>query len=406
MKLAHIFTIVLGLHAVVILALFVGPGCASDKGETNAAAAQPTGEPSHAQEQPYRPANAPVRPNPTAAQSGSQTRYPPTRPDWNISDSSSPEVVVPASQTYVARDTYVAESSEPLVYEDSSVQEFNKVRSSGTPSTPDAPVTTVATPQPSSGGKTYIVKKGDVLSKIARNNGVTLGEVMAVNGFDKSSANSLKIGQVIIIPAASDDEPSAPVNAPTPTYAPVQISEEGQVYTVQSGDNLSSIAKRYNSNVRTILSANGLSSDRIFVGQELLIPKVEAAPQPEVGVPNAAGEVPYVVASGDTLGAIANRYGVSVKTIMQSNGISDPRRLRVGQTLMIPTGLEPVAPAPKPAPKPAAVVTPKPAPLAPAAPVVPAPVVPAQPQPVFVEEETNELDEIDIENAPVVNVQE
>ncbi|WP_309383542.1 LysM peptidoglycan-binding domain-containing protein [Cerasicoccus frondis] len=396
MKLAHIFTIVLGLHAVVIAALFVGPGCASDAGKTTAAAAEPTGEPSHAEEQPYRPANAAVRPNSTSAQSGSHTRYPPTRPDWNISDSSSPEVVVAADTTYVANNSYVAETTDVGIYEDSSVQEFNKVRSSNQPvNTVKPALTTTVAPSDPAGGRTYIVKKGDVLSKIARNNGVTLSEIMAVNGFTKDSANQLKIGQVILIPSESDSEPVAPVDSPSPTYASAQISEEGQAYTVQSGDSLSGIASRHGSSVSAIISANGLSSDRIYVGQELLIPKVQAKPKPVVGVPNAAGEVTYVVASGDTLGAIAKRYGVTVKSIMQSNGIADPRRLRVGQVLTIPTGLEPVAPAPKPAP----VVVPKPV-----APIVP--VAPVQPQPVYEVEETNELDEIDIENAPVVNVQD
>ncbi|WP_309397786.1 LysM peptidoglycan-binding domain-containing protein [Cerasicoccus maritimus] len=400
MKLAHIFTIVLGLHAVVIAALFVGPGCASDAGQTTTAAAEPAGDPGHVEEQPYRPATTSVRPNSASAQTGSQTRYPPTRPaDWNISDSSSPDVVVPATTSYTATNTNTADPVDPGEFEDSSVQGFNKIRSGSTATvTTVAPTpTTTAAPAEPSGGRTYIVKKGDVLSKIARNNGVTLSEIMAVNGFTRETANQLKIGQVILIPSDSYSEPVAPVDAPAPTYAPVQISEEGQSYKVQSGDNLSGIAKRHDSSVSAIISANGLASDRIYVGQELLIPKVAPKPEPVVGVPNSAGEVTYVVASGDTLGGIARRYGVDVKTIMQTNGISDPRRLRVGQVLTIPTGLEPVSSTP--APKPVTVVTPKPAPVAPAAPVVP--VTPPQPEPIMVEE-VNELDEIDFENAPIV----
>ncbi len=64
----------------------------------------------------------------------------------------------------------------------------------------------------------------------------------------------------------------------------------------------------------------------------------------------------YAIRSGDTLLAIANRFGVSVAAIQESNGILDPRSLRVGQELIIPTvgddgvtGVEPtVTPTPLP----------------------------------------------------------
>ena len=44
----------------------------------------------------------------------------------------------------------------------------------------------------------------------------------------------------------------------------------------------------------------------------------------------------YVVASGDTLSKIAQMFGVSVKSIMEANGITDPNSIRVGQRLIIP----------------------------------------------------------------------
>lgn len=60
----------------------------------------------------------------------------------------------------------------------------------------------------------------------------------------------------------------------------------------------------------------------------------------------------YTIRSGDTLLAIANRFGVSVAALQESNGILDPRSLRVGQELIIPTsadtvvaGVEPTATA-------------------------------------------------------------
>jgi len=391
MKLAHIFTLVLGVHAVIIAAVVV-QGCAS-KSEPSAttATASPAGKPDQVREQAYRPDVSAPRPSAAATQSG-DTRYPPTRPDWNISGDSSPAVVVapspapvnpqPSTTVYVAEDVTVGE------IEDSSVAGFNAVRS-----TPPPAVSATPSSLTHSAGKTYIVKKGDVLSKVARANGVTLGEIMALNGFTREEANRLKIGQAILIPASSGSEPSTPVDVPAPSYAAAPVEVDGANYTVQSGDNLSTIAKRNQSTVSAIKSANNLTSDRIVVGQKLLIPKVEATPAPVVGVPNAAGEVTYIVRSGDTLGAIANRYGVSVKQIMQANGISDPRRLRVDQQLVIPTGLEPVQSS---------------GPAAPAAPtntvrVAPGqPIAPAAPAAPVAEDNGFNLDDLD--DAPVVNV--
>jgi LysM repeat protein len=59
-------------------------------------------------------------------------------------------------------------------------------------------------------------------------------------------------------------------------------------------------------------------------------PTVTPAPTP------AATPLTYVVVQGDTLGAIARRFGVTVAAIQQANGLTDPGRLRVGQRLVIP----------------------------------------------------------------------
>ncbi len=59
----------------------------------------------------------------------------------------------------------------------------------------------------------------------------------------------------------------------------------------------------------------------------------------------------YVIKQGDTLIPIARRFGVTVQEIQEANGISDPRRLRIGQEIIIPLKVEPgptVVPTPTP----------------------------------------------------------
>lgn len=82
-------------------------------------------------------------------------------------------------------------------------------------------------------------------------------------------------------------------------------------------------------------------------------------PAPTEPVP-ASGE--YIVAPGDTLTAIAKRFGVTVLALMQENGIADARLLRAGQRLRIPGAAGPV-PAPEKTP-PAAEPVPEPVPAA------------------------------------------
>ena len=114
-------------------------------------------------------------------------------------------------------------------------------------------------------------------------------------------------------------------------------------HEVRRGETLSHIAARWGTTVAGIQEANGLGrSALIHPGDQLLIPMPrdlsEAARQraAKAGryVPPAGYErVTYKVRKGDTLGAIARHLGVSVSHLKRVNGIKDPRRLRIGQTI-------------------------------------------------------------------------
>jgi LysM repeat protein len=100
---------------------------------------------------------------------------------------------------------------------------------------------------------------------------------------------------------------------------------------VQQGDTLFSIAQRYGTTVEALRAANGLSSNTIRVGQVLFI--TAASPQSP-----SPGYIEHIVVPGDTLYSLAQRYGTTVEAIMQVNGLSN-NRLNVGQRLLIPTPL-------------------------------------------------------------------
>ncbi|MBC7263294.1 MAG: LysM peptidoglycan-binding domain-containing protein [Chloroflexi bacterium] len=126
-----------------------------------------------------------------------------------------------------------------------------------------------------------------------------------------------------------------------PTATPTSTAAPGGyfVYTVQWGDWLYAIARRFGTTVEAILALNPLPNPNyLSVGQQLRIP---GSSQPTPG-----GYTEYVVQPGDTLYSIAMRYGVTVDAIVRLNGIINPWFIRAGQTLLIPQAGAPSATGP------------------------------------------------------------
>ena len=158
---------------------------------------------------------------------------------------------------------------------------------------------------------------------------------------------------------------------PPPAPAVVAAEPEYTVYTVQSGDYLAKISKKYNVTIAAIKKANpSIKGDVVRVGQKLKLPgkfDVPAAAAEVKAAPNAAkayapytgATKEYVVKSGDTLGAIAYGNGINIRQLKELNGLSKDM-VRVGQKLKIPAEkvVKPAAPAKgkdlKPALKPVA----------------------------------------------------
>ena len=116
-----------------------------------------------------------------------------------------------------------------------------------------------------------------------------------------------------------------------------------RVYTVRAGDTIIRIALRAGVDLQALRQINGLTTendDRIAVGQQIVLPatanELFVARQTENGPP---GEQ-YTVQSGDSLGEIAEAYGLSMAALLAANRITDPNAIYVGQNLAIPSQSE------------------------------------------------------------------
>ena len=169
--------------------------------------------------------------------------------------------------------------------------------------------------KPYSGGNiegTYTVKSGDSLWSIANRFGTTVAVLKELNNLN---TNELSVGQVLKLPESTSSSESGITS---------------NTYTVKSGDSLWSIARKYNTTVSEIQKLNQLSSTLLPVGQVLKLPGSTSSS--ESGVTSNT----YTVKSGDSLWSIANRFGVTVKELMDYNNLNS-NLLSIGQVLKIPT---------------------------------------------------------------------
>ncbi len=188
---------------------------------------------------------------------------------------------------------------------------------------------------------TYRIQSGDTLGALAARFHTTVNALAQKNGI--SNPNLIYAGQVLQVDG---------FEAPAP--APRTSSTSTGSYTIQSGDTLGGIASRYGTSVSALASANHISNPNlIFAGQHLTIPG-QSTSTPAPTPPASGGGQTYTVRSGDSLGAIASRYGTSVSALASANHIANPNLIYPGQRLTIPNGSGPVsgpgpvAPAPGP----------------------------------------------------------
>lgn len=119
------------------------------------------------------------------------------------------------------------------------------------------------------------------------------------------------------------------VSAPDAS-SPTTVGDSSGVHVVTAGDTLSAIARRFGVSIARLVEANELDDpDRIFEGQTI---RVNA---PAATTTTTAAPQTYTVAAGDTLWTIAARHGVTIADLAAANDITDVDRIREGTDLVI-----------------------------------------------------------------------
>lgn len=293
MKIIRIFGVVLALHVVGGI-LFIQPGCQS-------------------------------QPRPQTEETAPATGEPTERLDWDEWEE--------ADEEHVSTERPRSAPRRPATPPPSETTEVERLEP-----LPGAlePVRSTSETRDTEPAGTYTVRGGDSLWMIANRNNVSLRALLSENNLTEDSV--IQPGQELRLPAGSSGGTAARSTASSSSSRPSGTT----TYTVRSGDSLSVIARRHNTTVQDLKALNDMSSDVIRIDQRLVVPEGGSAqPAARASSSSSSGSSSgngqrHTVQSGETPGAIAARYGVSASDLMSANNISDPRRMRIGQELVIP----------------------------------------------------------------------
>jgi len=170
----------------------------------------------------------------------------------------------------------------------------------------------------------YTVKKGDTPAAIAKKKGVGLEELLSLNQIKESS----------------------PLQAGWKIALPIKVKGKAftkDMYVVQKGDSLGSIAVLYDVKIADLMALNSISDpDKVSPGQKIKLPagaySGAAIAKKQADKQEGEGKewIWHEVEEGESLFTIAKKYKTSITAISNLNGIKDKDSLQIGQKLKVP----------------------------------------------------------------------
>lgn len=186
-------------------------------------------------------------------------------------------------------------------------------------------------------GKKYFVhfvQAGNTLFGLTRTYQISAEEILAAN---PELQNGLKVGQKLLIPAASGD-----------VTKPVQDQAK---HVVQKSETVYGISKQYNLTIEELVKANPGIENGVSVGQTLVIPgkkstdqvvsKPNPVPQPKITFSDTT--IQHTVLDHETLYSISKRFMVSAEEIQKANNMKSTK-IKPGETILIPMKKEKITP--------------------------------------------------------------
>lgn len=193
--------------------------------------------------------------------------------------------------------------------------------------------------------KYHTVRRGESLGLISNKYGVAVSDLKRWNNLKGNSINSgvkLKIVSTLkdvnsnpkVVPAIVEKDEETAIASSETQNTETAVEKETTIYTVQKGDNLSSIARKFNISVAELKELNNLDDTNVLLDSKLKVLKSDGVVVDSKPTIDRKNFMIYTVEKGDNLGSIAKKYKISVASIQEWNDKKD-NNVQVGEKILI-----------------------------------------------------------------------
>jgi len=172
--------------------------------------------------------------------------------------------------------------------------------------------------------KVYRAKRGEHIGNIAKKFKVSSAKLRKVNSLPKPKTMQKTLH--ILVPAQPTSDHSINVAKLAKQKVHSKRSYRHAKHKIRRGDTLSALAKRYGTNTRALMKLNRLKSTKLRVGQVIKVKGRYAN--------SRSRHVKHKIKRGETLSALAKRYGTNTKAIMKLNRLKSTK-LKIGQIIKV-----------------------------------------------------------------------